>query len=185
LASAPTNMPATGRRRIWVLSGPNLNLLGTREPEIYGRATLAEIERGLVEEAASAGAELSCFQSNEEGALVTWVQQARDRADGLIVNFGGYSHTSVALRDALLAVPVPAIEVHLSNPHAREPFRHVMMTAAACRGAICGLGPAGYSLALRALLAPPAVLAVLAVLDRPEVGAHAANPAPAKEGHTP
>lgn len=142
----------TDRPLVLVLNGPNLNLLGTREPEIYGSATLGEIERALVEAGARAGAEVSCFQSNDEGALVTRVQEARGQADGLVVNFGAYSHTSIALRDALTAVGLPAVEVHLSNVHAREPFRHVMMTAAACAGAVVGLGPVGYQLALQALL---------------------------------
>jgi 3-dehydroquinate dehydratase-2 len=141
------------RARIWVLSGPNLNLLGSREPHLYGTATLAEIERGLVEAGARAGAVVECFQSNHEGALVDRVQEARGRADGLIVNFGGYSHTSIALRDALAAVALPAIEVHLTNVHGREPFRHAMMTGGACSGVIAGLGAHGYRLALEALMA--------------------------------
>jgi 3-dehydroquinate dehydratase-2 len=141
------------RRAVWVLNGPNLNLLGAREPAIYGSATLAEIERGLVDDGARAGIEVSCFQSNDEGALVTRVQEARGRADGLIVNFGAYSHTSIALHDALTAVALPAVEVHLSNVHAREPFRRRLLTAGACVGAITGLGPIGYRLALQALLA--------------------------------
>jgi len=142
-----------GARTIWVLSGPNLNLLGTREPEIYGSATLDEIERSLVDEGARAGVEVRCFRSNEEGALVTRVQEARGTAAGLIVNFAAYSHTSIALVDALAAAQVPAIEVHLSNVHRREPFRHRMMTARACIGVIAGLGPIGYRLALQALIA--------------------------------
>lgn len=146
-------MPGDLRPRVWVLNGPNLNLLGVREPHLYGTATLAEIERGLVETGARAGAEVRCFQSNDEGALVSRVQEARTEADGLLVNFGAYSHTSIALRDALTTVALPTIEVHLSNVHAREPFRHVMMTAAACAGAVVGLGPLGYQLALQALLA--------------------------------
>lgn len=138
-------------RTVWVLNGPNLNLLGAREPALYGHATLDEIERGLVEEGAKLGLSVRCFQSNDEGALVTRVQEARGVADGLVVNFGGYSHTSIALRDALAAVALPAVEVHLSNVHAREPFRRRLLTAAACSGAIAGLGPIGYRLALLAL----------------------------------
>ena len=152
------------RPRVWVLNGPNLNLLGTREPHLYGTATLGEIERALIESGAHLGAEIRCFQSNEEGALVTLVHEARDQADGLVVNFGAYSHTSIALRDALAAVPLPAVEVHLTNVHAREPFRHVMMTAGACAGAVVGLGPIGYQLALQA------VLARLAALREPPAG---------------
>ncbi len=150
---SPTPEPAPPPLRVWVINGPNLNLLGFREPHIYGSATLAEIERDLCDHGARMGAAVSCFQSNEEGALITRVQQARTGADGLIANFGGYSHTSIALRDALLAVQKPAIEVHLSNVHARESFRQQMMTAAAASGIIAGLGPIGYRLALEALLA--------------------------------
>lgn len=139
-------------RTVWVLNGPNLNLLGTREPAIYGATTLAEIERALIAEGARRGVEVRCFQSNEEGALVTLVQEARGRADALILNPGGYAHTSVALRDAIAAVELPAVEVHLSNVHRREPFRHTLLTAGACVGVITGLGAAGYGLALAALL---------------------------------
>mgnify|MGYP000887222532 CR=1 FL=1 len=149
MSSAAADAPV---RTVWVLNGPNLNLLGTREPAIYGRVTLAEIERALVEEGARRGVEVRCFQSNEEGALVTLVQKARDQADAIILNPGGYAHTSVALRDALAAVELPAIEVHLSNVHRREPFRHTLLTAGACVGVIAGLGAAGYGLALAALI---------------------------------
>jgi 3-dehydroquinate dehydratase-2 len=135
------------------LNGPNLNLLGTREPELYGATTLAEIERELTAQAARAGVAVRCFQSNEEGALVGRVQEARGVADGLIVNPGAYAHSSIALRDALAAVALPAVEVHVTNVHARESFRHVMMTAGACLGVVAGLGAAGYQLALAALVA--------------------------------
>ena len=137
---------------IWVVNGPNLNLLGEREPDIYGAATLPEIEASLVEHGARAGVTVRCFQSNDEGALVTRIQDARKEAQGLIVNCGAYSHTSIAIRDALSAIRVPAVEVHLSNVHRREPFRHQLMTAGACLGIIAGLGPLGYHLALGALV---------------------------------
>jgi 3-dehydroquinate dehydratase II len=139
--------------RVLVVSGPNLNLLGSREPEVYGRVTLGEIEAGLRRRAAESGAEVVTFQSNVEGELVTRIQQARGEVDGLLVNPGGYTHTSVALRDALLAVGLPAVEVHLSNLHRREPFRRRSYTAAACIGVVMGFGAQGYAVALDALLA--------------------------------
>ena len=139
-------------KSIWVLNGPNLNLLGTREPALYGDTTLAEIERSLVEEGARAGVQVRCFQSNEEGALVTRVQEALGQADGIILNAGAYSHTSIAIRDALAGVGIPAVEVHVSNVHQREPFRRRLLTATACIGTITGLGPLGYQLALEALV---------------------------------
>jgi len=138
--------------RILVLHGPNLNLLGTREPEVYGRATLAEIDAGLAKLAAAAGARLETFQSNHEGVLIDRIHAARGQVDGLIINPGGLTHTSVALRDALVAVGLPVIEVHLSNIHAREPFRRRSFIAGIARGQITGLGAIGYELALRALL---------------------------------
>jgi 3-dehydroquinate dehydratase II len=138
--------------RILVLSGPNLNLLGSREPEVYGRATLGEIESDLQARAAAAGAEVVTFQSNVEGELVTRIQQARGQVDGLLFNPGGYTHTSVALRDALLAVGLPTVEVHLSNLHRREPFRRRSLTAAACVGVVMGFGAQSYAVALDALL---------------------------------
>lgn len=144
-------MPPLPAKVIWVLNGPNLNLLGSREPELYGRATLGEIEEGLRLHGARAGVDVACFQSNHEGELVTRVQEALGRADGLIVNPAAYSHTSIALRDALLAVALPAIEVHLTNLHRREPFRRRSLTAAACLGTIAGFGALGYRLALDAL----------------------------------
>jgi 3-dehydroquinate dehydratase-2 len=144
---------AAGGLTVWVLNGPNLNLLGTREPQLYGTTTLAEIERALVEQGAAASAAVECFQSNDEGALVTRVQAARGRAHGLLLNPGAYAHTSIAIRDAIAAVELPAIEVHLSNVHAREPFRRRLITAGACIGVVAGLGAIGYALALTALLA--------------------------------
>jgi 3-dehydroquinate dehydratase-2 len=138
---------------ILVLNGPNLNLLGTREPEVYGRATLAEIEADLDARAVAAGHTLSCFQSNAEHALIERIHAARqDGTAFILINPAGYTHTSVALRDALLAVAIPFIEIHLSNPHAREPFRHTSLLADVAAGVICGLGPIGYGLALAAAI---------------------------------
>ena len=139
-------------KAIWVLNGPNLNLLGTREPHLYGHTTLAEIERALVEDGARAGVEVRCFQTNDEGALVTRIQEALGRADGIVLNAGAYSHTSIAIRDALAGTGIPTVEVHVTNVHQREPFRRRLLTATACIGTITGLGPLGYQLALEALL---------------------------------
>ena len=139
--------------RILVLQGPNLNLLGTREPEVYGRVTLAAIEADLRQRAAAAGAVIVTYQSNVEGELVNRIQQAQGEVDGLLLNAGAYTHTSVALRDALLAVGLPAVEVHLSNLHRREAFRRRSYTAAACVGVVMGFGAQGYAVALDALLA--------------------------------
>ncbi len=136
---------------ILVLNGPNLNLLGTREPEIYGRATLADIEADLTVRAAAAGHSLHCFQSNAEHLLVERIHTARgDGTAFILINPAAFTHTSVALRDALLAVAIPFIEIHLSNPHAREPFRHTSYLSDVAVGLICGLGPIGYGLALAA-----------------------------------
>lgn len=135
--------------RILVLNGPNLNLLGTREPAIYGAQTLADIERSLLEQATARGATVTCFQSNHEGALVDRVQAARaDGTEFIIINAGALTHTSVAVRDALAGVAIPFIEVHLSNVHAREPFRHHSYLSDLACGCIVGLGPAGYRFAL-------------------------------------
>lgn len=134
-----------------LLNGPNLNLLGTREPAVYGAATLADIERDLVAQAQDLGHRLSCFQSNHEGALVDRVHAARDEGVGFIlINPGAYTHTSIALRDALLGVAIPFIEIHLSNVHAREPFRHHSYLSDIAAGVILGLGALGYRLALLA-----------------------------------
>ena len=136
---------------IFVLNGPNLNLLGSREPEIYGSTTLADIEAQVRARAASAGLQVEFRQSNHEGDLVDWLQEARAAASGVILNAGAYTHTSVALHDALKAVEVPVIEVHISNPYRREPFRHVSYVSPVATGAICGVGAQGYALAIEAL----------------------------------
>ena len=135
-----------------VLHGPNLNLLGTREPEIYGAVTLAEIDRSLAERAAIRGAAVECFQSNIEGELVDRIHAVRGRAQAIVINAAAYTHTSVAIADALKAVGLPAIEVHLSNLHKREPFRRRSLTAPACVGTIAGFGARSYFLALDAAL---------------------------------
>ena len=139
--------------RILVLHGPNLNLLGTREPEVYGRTTLAEIDAGLVRRAREAGHELVHLQSNAEHELVDRVQAARsDGTAFMLVNPAAFTHTSVALRDALAAVAIPFIEVHLSNPHAREPFRHTSYFSDLAIGIVAGFGALGYGLALAAAI---------------------------------
>ncbi|MEE8557275.1 MAG: type II 3-dehydroquinate dehydratase [Myxococcota bacterium] len=141
--------------RVLVLHGPNLNLLGEREPELYGSRSIADIDQALQELGKSLGAQVETFQSNHEGELIDRIQSARGATDGLIVNLGGLTHTSVALRDAVLAIEVPVIEVHLSNIHARESFRRRSLLADVVRGQITGLGAVGYELALRALVERP------------------------------
>jgi 3-dehydroquinate dehydratase-2 len=138
-------------KRVFVLNGPNLNLLGSREPEIYGADTLDDIAARLTDRAAELGVEIDVRQSNHEGHLIDWLHDAATTgAAAVILNAGGYTHTSVALRDAVAAIPVPVIEVHLSNPAAREPFRHHSLLSAVCKGTITGLGAHGYLLALDA-----------------------------------
>jgi 3-dehydroquinate dehydratase-2 len=136
-----------------VIHGPNLNLLGKREPAIYGRLTLKQIDQRLQAHASEAGYELKTFQSNGEGALIDAIHDAADWADGIIINAGAYTHTSIALRDAISSVSLPTIEVHLSNVHAREPFRHKSLIAPVCLGAIAGFGWRSYLLGLDGLLA--------------------------------
>lgn len=138
-------------KHIDIINGPNLNLTGIREPEVYGTTTMEEYVESLRKQFPEV--EISCYQSNVEGELIDRIQQVGFRYDGLIVNLGGYSHTSVALRDALLAVPAPKVEVHLSNIFAREEYRHHSLITSVCRGMVCGLGLQSYELALRALLA--------------------------------
>lgn len=136
---------------IFVLNGPNLNLLGTREPEIYGHTTLSDVESLCRDAAAKAGLDVEFRQTNHEGVLVDWVQEGRTASAGLILNAGAYTHTSVALHDALKAFNLPSIEVHISNPHRREPFRHTSYISPAVTGVICGVGAQGYGLAIQAL----------------------------------
>ncbi|SOD95877.1 type II 3-dehydroquinate dehydratase [Caenispirillum bisanense] len=136
---------------VFILNGPNLNLLGTRQPEVYGHETLADIRRLCEDHAEGLGLSVDFRQTNHEGELVTWVQEARTAAAGLIVNAAAYTHTSVALLDALLAVDRPVVEVHLSNIHKREPFRHHSYVSKAAHGMICGFGSHGYVLALDAV----------------------------------
>ena len=138
--------------KILVINGPNLNLLGQREPDVYGSETLADIESKTRLAAAALDVELDAFQSNEEGALVTTIGQAAGVYDGIIINPAAYTHTSIALRDAIKASGVPCVEVHLSNTHARESFRHTSLTAPVCIGQIMGFGGKGYLLALEGLV---------------------------------
>ena len=153
------NAAAISSPRVLVIHGPNLNLLGAREPHIYGRQTLEEINSSLRALGLRLGIEVDAFQSNHEGAIVDRIQQAAGAYSGMIINAAAFTHTSIAIRDALAALSIPIIEVHLSNIHQREVFRHNCLTAAVVTGQIVGLGPAGYLLALRALadLVPPAL----------------------------
>lgn len=136
---------------IVVLNGPNLNLLGTRQPEIYGDATLDDVEALCAETAEQLGLAIDFRQTNGEGELITWVQECRGRAAGIVINPAGYSHTSIALMDALMATDLPIVEVHISNIHRREEFRHLSYVSKAATGVIAGLGIGGYALALQAI----------------------------------
>ena len=138
--------------KILVINGPNINMLGTREPGIYGAETMESVNARLRAEAEKLGCEIDFYQSNIEGEIVTAIQNTRDCFDGIIINPAAYTHTSVAIRDALSSVDTPAIEVHISNIHKREEFRHKSLTAPACMGQICGLGTDGYILALYKLV---------------------------------
>ena len=138
--------------KILVLHGPNLNLLGLREPEIYGSLTLAQIDQQLQQTAIALGVEITTFQSNSEGELVTEIQKALGKYQGIVINAAAYTHTSVAIRDALSAVKIPTVEVHLSNIHQRETFRHFSYIAAVAIGQICGFGVNSYRLGLQAIV---------------------------------
>jgi 3-dehydroquinate dehydratase-2 len=142
----------TDSTRILVLNGPNLQLLGTRKPDLYGTTSLGDVEAGLSRLAEELGVVVECRQSNHEGELVDWIGDSRGVFAGIVINPGAYTHTSVAIRDAIEGVALPAVEIHISNIHAREEFRHRSLIAPVCLGQICGLGTPGYGLALRALV---------------------------------
>lgn len=150
-SGSKASSPKTSTPVIYVLNGPNLNMLGLRQPEIYGRDTLADVEKLCQAAAKRLGMAIVFRQSNHEGELVDWIQESRTHADGIVINAGAYTHTSVALLDALNAAEKPCVEVHLSNIHRREEFRHHSYISLAAKGMICGFGPKGYVLALEAL----------------------------------
>jgi 3-dehydroquinate dehydratase-2 len=138
--------------KIFILHGSNLNLLGTREPEVYGSMTLSDINEKMIKLGKELGADVTCLQSNHEGALIDALHDARTWASGVVFNPGGYTHTSVALRDAISAIVIPVIEVHLSNVYAREEFRHTSLVSAVCKGKVSGFGWRSYELGLRGLI---------------------------------
>jgi len=138
--------------KVLFLNGPNLNLLGKREPQVYGRTTLREIEEKVRNRARQLGCDIDFRQSNIEGELVTWIQESGEQCDAIVLNAAAYTHTSIAIRDAIAACGLPVVEVHLSNIHARESFRHTSMIAPVCKGQISGFGPDSYVLALDAAL---------------------------------
>ena len=142
----------TSVKRVLVLNGPNLNLLGTREPDVYGSTTLDDIAEELADLGSDLGASVELKQSNQEGQLIDWLHEARDTFDGVLINPGGLTHTSVSLRDGISAAGLPTIEVHISNTAARESFRHQSVTAAVCIGSVIGFGKNSYALGLRALI---------------------------------
>jgi 3-dehydroquinate dehydratase-2 len=139
-------------KTIFVLNGPNLNMLGKREPGIYGAATLKDVEKDCIAAGRELGFDVDFRQSNHEGVLIDWMHEANEKAVGVAINAGAYTHTSIALHDAIKAISVPVIELHISNVHAREEFRHHSMIAPAVKGVICGFGTASYILALHALI---------------------------------
>ncbi len=138
--------------KLLLLNGPNLNLLGTREPEKYGKTTLKDIEKHLTKIAQENNIQLDCYQSNHEGDIVDKIQEAKNIYDGILLNAGGYTHTSVAIRDAISSVQVPTVEIHLTNIHAREEFRHNSLISAVCIGQICGFGAYSYDLGFNAIV---------------------------------
>lgn len=137
---------------ILILNGPNLNLLGTRQPEVYGRTTLADVEAMCAEKAKTLGVEIDFRQSNHEGTLVDWIHEAKGKHDGIVINAGAYTHTSIALMDAIASVELPVAEVHISNIHQRESFRHLSYISKVAVGMICGFGPYGYLMGIDALV---------------------------------
>jgi 3-dehydroquinate dehydratase-2 len=139
-------------KSILVLNGPNLNLLGTRQPEVYGSTTLADVEAMCAEKAKALGIEIDFRQSNHEGTLVDWIHEAKGKHDGIVINAGAYTHTSIALHDAIASVELPVAEVHISNIHKREEFRHLSYISKVSVGMICGFGPYGYLMAIDALV---------------------------------